>query len=148
VGVADSAVAEDRGVRGVVSVRPIIAPEQAGAGRVVESGMSSIEQRIAEVLRAHWPVRDPNGHINGAVPNSVAVYDCWCESITNTTHDAVTDHVASVLIDEIGLTPDKRELPDGYSGQAIDVHGNVTRHFNPCTVETRYVTAWTRWEQA
>jgi hypothetical protein len=123
--------------------------------------MSSIEQRIAEVLREHWPVRDPNGHINGTVPNSVAVYDCWCESITNTTHDAVTDHVASVLAAELGLRPAFMARHESGGGRGFGEEPDARQFVNTFVprpprvddpgsgtythVEKRWVT---RWEQA
>lgn len=58
---------------------------------------SPLETQIAEVLREHRPVYDPDGHINGTIPGSVDVYDCWCGLVVNATLTDCTAHQASVV---------------------------------------------------
>lgn len=51
----------------------------------------------AEVLAQHWPVHDPHGHINGTVPGSVAVYDCFCGEVVNARLDDCLAHQLDAL---------------------------------------------------
>lgn len=50
------------------------------------------DQTARDVLAQHRPVHDPHGHINGTVPGSVAVYDCYCGGFVNATLRDCLDH--------------------------------------------------------
>lgn len=118
--------------------------------------MPDIADRITEVLHDHRPIHDPHGHINGTVPGSVAVYDCYCGLVNQTTLDDCLAHQRDALVETLGLTPEysvcadfdgetyllssHRYLSPGPAATDLPEHPEMVNPF----VGRSYVTRWER----
>ena len=79
---------------------------------------------LAEVLAAHRPVHDPNGHINGTVPGSVAVYDCYSECVVNATLEDCIAHQVEAVAAEAGLAVIQLPESDGEDDDGQEYFGD------------------------
>lgn len=93
--------------------------------------MTDIEQRIAKVLWNHLLLLKPSPQ-------------CGCGRLIVTTQ-MWPDHVAEVLVSEIGLCREGRTLADGWAAVTTNSKtGETTFDSRPCTRQARYVTTWER----